>query len=80
MKHKHAILEYRADNDNGRNKGKWGFRFKTADGQTLMESSQKFHSLAQAEQGFIALIKSIVTNQYVIDCQGLPGDRAVANN
>ena len=67
MKKKHVILEYCEAKSAGRRGGKWGFRFKTAEGDTLIESEQHFGSLEQAEQGFVALMKSIATNEYTVD-------------
>ena len=67
MKNKRVILEYRQTKAvHGRKKPKWGFCFKTTDGQTLLESGTDFTSLAKAEQGFVSLVKSIATNEYQV--------------
>ena len=67
MDRKIAVLEYCVAEANGAPAAKWRFRFKDAEGQTLMESARSFDSPAQAEEGFIAMIKLIATNQYRID-------------
>ena len=64
MKNKSAILEYCVARRDGRRK--WGFCFKTPDGQTLIESLQQYDSQAKAEKGFIKMVKSIATNDYSI--------------
>ena len=64
MKNKSAILEYCVARRGGRRK--WGFCFKTPDGQTLIESLQQYDSQAKAEKGFCKLVKSIATNDYAI--------------
>jgi len=70
---KNAVLEYRVAETKGTTAPKWGFRFKGADGQTLMESAKVFESPAKAEAGFVAMIKLIASNQYTIDSSGFPG-------
>jgi len=66
MKNKNAVFEYKIAN-RGKTKGrKWQFRFKSQDGKTLVESAAVFDSYAKAQQGFLAMIKSIATNQYSI--------------
>ena len=72
MDRKNAVLEYRIADPNGATAPKWGFRFKGADGQTLMESATVFNSPAKAQDRFVAMIKLIATNQYTIECPGLP--------
>jgi uncharacterized protein YegP (UPF0339 family) len=66
MKFKRAMLEYRSGKTVGRRRATWGFRFKTADGVTLMKSTLPYASRRQAEQGFVAMLKSIATNDYSI--------------
>ena len=66
MKPKKAMLEYRASKTAGRKRATWGFRFKTANGETLMESKRPFASRRLAEQGFVAMLKSIATNNYLV--------------
>lgn len=66
-----AVLEYCAAEADGGSES-WGFRLKTSDGQTLIESSRAFDSQAEAETGFVSMIKLIATNQYVIRCSFLP--------
>jgi hypothetical protein len=67
-KTRRVILEYREAKAG--HKSKWGFLFKTPEGDTLIESGKHFSSLAEAEQGFVSLIKSIATNQYEITYPG----------
>jgi hypothetical protein len=69
-KTRRVILEYREAKANGHKRSKWGFLFKTQDGHTLMESGKDFSSLAEAEQGFVSLMKSIATNQYQVNYPG----------
>ena len=66
-----AVLEYSAAEAGGGSES-WGFRFKDSAGQTLIESSRAFDSQAEAETGFVSMIKLIATNQYVIRCSFLP--------
>jgi len=66
MKNKSAVLEYCLTRQNGR-KAKWAFRFKNADGDTLIESAKEFDSKLKAEEGFVSLIKSVATNQYKVE-------------
>jgi uncharacterized protein YegP (UPF0339 family) len=82
MKKKRVILEYCEAKSAGRRDGggKWGFRFKTADGDTLVESEQKFGSLEQAEKSFVALMKSIATNEYTVDYPKGVQNPPVSNN
>lgn len=80
MKKTRVILEYCEAKSAGRRGGKWGFRFKTSDGSTLVESEQKFGSLEQAEKGFVALMKSIATNEYTVDYPEGAQNSSVSNN
>ena len=66
MKNKTAVLEYCVARKRGQ-KARWAFRFRTPEGDTLMQSAKVFASKAQAEKGFIRLIKSVATNQYKIE-------------
>ncbi len=72
MDRKNAVLEYCVAETNGATAPEWRFRFKGADGQTLMESATVFNSPAKAQDGFVAMIKLIATNQYAVECPGLP--------
>ena len=72
MDRRNAVLEYHITETNEATAPKWGFRFKGMDGQTLMESPRAFDSPAKAEEGFIAMIKLIASNQYTIDSPELP--------
>jgi hypothetical protein len=65
-----AVLEYCAAADAGSES--WGFRLKTSDGQTLIESTRAFDSQAEAEVGFVSMIKLIATNQYAVRASALP--------
>ena len=73
MDRRNAVLEYHITETNEATAPKWGFRFKGADGQTLMESAKAFDSAAKAEEGFVAMIKLIATNQYTIAGPKYPG-------
>ena len=75
MKRRQAILEYSARPAKNGRKKEWGFRFKTKTGKVLMESQRRFSSLDRAEKGFLAMIKSIATNQYSITTE-LPKTRS----
>ena len=78
-KNKRVILEYRqAKAVRGQKKSKWGYCFKTTDGQTLLESGTGFASLAKAEQGFVSLVKSIAANEYQVAYPAKA--REIANN
>lgn len=67
MKTKTPILEYCASMETGSKRPRWGFRFRTAEGEMLIESARKFRSQAQAEREFVSLIKSVATNQYTVE-------------
>src|SRR5438552_3777622 len=67
MKTNHPVLEYCRASATGRKPARWGFRFRTAEGGILIESAKRFASKAQAERGFISLIKSVATNQYQVE-------------
>src|SRR5881396_2309490 len=67
MKTKHPVLEYCAAKSTGRKRAKWSFRFRTPEGDLLLQSAKTFNSKAQAEQGFISLIKSVASNQYNVE-------------
>jgi uncharacterized protein YegP (UPF0339 family) len=67
LKKQLGMLEYCESKGPGGKRGKWSFRFKTPDGNTLMESRKKFDSLAKAEKGFFEAVKKIATNQYTIN-------------
>jgi hypothetical protein len=66
-----AILEYCASEVDGGSEA-WGFRLKTSDGQTLIESAKAFDSRSKAEEGFVSMIKLIATNQYTVRASALP--------
>lgn len=63
-----AVLEYSAGDSNGG----WGFKLKSSDGQTLIESARTFDSQPEAEQGLVSMIKLIATNHYTIRSSILP--------
>src|SRR5438046_5785955 len=67
MKTNNPVLEYCAAKSTGRKRAKWSFRFRTPDGDLLLQSAKTFNSKAEAEQGFISLIKSVASNQYNIE-------------
>jgi uncharacterized protein YegP (UPF0339 family) len=79
MKSKKPVLEYCLGRPVGRRRPKWGFRFKTEDGEVLMESGERYASLDQAEQGFVAFVKSIATNQYKVAYPTKPAGRSQRN-
>ena len=58
------MLEYCVGHPPGGQNGKWRFRFKTKEGEVVMDSGERYSSLDQAEEGFVALVKSIATNEY----------------
>ena len=66
MKNKTAVLEYCVAKRNGQ-RAKWAFRFKNADGDTLIESPQAFDSKLKAEGGFLSVLKSVASNQYKVE-------------
>ncbi len=66
-----AVLEYCAEKTNAGLQS-WGFRLKTSAGQTLIESAKTFDSQAEAEEGFVSMIKLIATNRYIVRSPALP--------
>lgn len=67
-----AVLEYSAEEAGG-GSAAWGFKLKSSDGQTLIESARTFDSQAEAEQGFVSMLKLIASNQYIVRSPALPG-------
>jgi hypothetical protein len=65
-----AVLEYRASEADGGSES-WGFRIKSSDGQTLIESARTFGSQAEAEMSFVSMIKLIALNRYAIQSSAL---------
>ena len=65
MKTKTPVLEYSVAKTGKR--AKWVFKFRTPHGDTLIQSAKPFNSKTQAEAGFIALMKSVATNQYTVE-------------
>ena len=68
MKNNCPVLEYYVGQPKRTRKARWGFRFKTAAGDLLISSPNTFSSKANAERGFVSLIKSVATNQYCVEC------------
>ena len=66
MKTKTSVLEYCVARKQG-GKPRWLFKFRTPEGDTLIQSAKAFGSKIQAEKGFISLIKSVATNQYKVE-------------
>ena len=66
MNSKLPVLEYSAVGTAPGKKARWAFRFKTPEGEVLMESALSFASKAEAERGFISLIKSVARNAYLV--------------
>src|SRR5438034_6884044 len=67
MKNKRAVLEYCQTRSPGSSRTKWLFRFKTPQGEMLIQSTKSFTCKAQAEAGFVSLIKSVAANEYTIE-------------
>jgi uncharacterized protein YegP (UPF0339 family) len=67
MKNLSPVLEYRAVRTKQGKRARWSFRFRTPAGEVLMESAKVFGSKAQAERGFVALIKSVASNGYTVE-------------
>ena len=63
MKNKTPVLEYCVAKKNGK-RARWAFKFRTPEGDTLIQSAKTFRSKTQAEKSFVSLIKSVATNQY----------------
>ena len=75
MKTKHPVLEYSvAENEPGK-KGKWFFTFRTAAGNTVVESPRIFMSKEAAEKGFVSFIKSVALNDYKVEFAGPSSSR-----
>ncbi len=66
MKRMRGTLEYHRINPSAKRRARWGFSFKTVDGDLLIKSGKTFASRAQAEKGFVTFIKSIATNTYAV--------------
>ena len=66
MKRKTSVLEYCVARKRGK-RAKWAFRFRTPEGETLIQSAKVFDSRVKAEAGFVSLIKSVASNQYRIE-------------
>ena len=58
-------LEYFVTRGDGR-RPQWGFRFLSATGQVVMESSGRFSSRLRAEREFISMMKAVATNPYEV--------------
>ena len=80
MKRKGAVLEYKVVKHTRTKSRKWGFRFKTPNGKTLVESAAIFESYAKAQQAFLSMIKFIATNQYSIKSPGKLDDKSLLNS
>jgi hypothetical protein len=68
MKSKIPVLEYLLAGTAPGKMAKWGFRFRTSEGDVLIESALNFRSQADAERAFVSVIKSIATNKYAVEC------------
>src|SRR6185369_5073518 len=66
MNSKLPVLEYSVAEGKRGKRGKWLFRFRTSEGEVLIQSSMKFPSKAEAERRFVSLIKSIASNEYQV--------------
>lgn len=66
MKSKLPVLEYSVAGTTPGKKGKWAFKFKTPEGDLLMESAMGFGSQAEAERAFVSLIKKVAANEYQV--------------
>ena len=67
MKTKRPVLEYCLSRTPGGKRLKWAFRFRTPEGEVLIESAKMFTCKAHAERAFVSLIKSVATNQYKVE-------------
>jgi uncharacterized protein YegP (UPF0339 family) len=74
MKSKLPVLEYSVVGRTPGKRGKWTFRFRTPEGGVLIESGAKFSTKAEAERGFVSLIKSVASNEYQVDYPKVPRD------
>ena len=61
MKENSVLLEYCVAQDGKMDK--WGFRFRSQTGKTLVESPKAFNSKAEAEEGLVSLIKSVTASR-----------------
>jgi uncharacterized protein YegP (UPF0339 family) len=71
MKNQDSVLEYCVAKKKSHRKPQWTFKFRTPEGETLVQSAKPFASRSEAERGFISLIKSVATNQYKIEYPAL---------
>jgi|ERR1043166_5720249 uncharacterized protein YegP (UPF0339 family) len=67
MKNKLPVLEYSQAEGGFGEKGGWSFTFRTAEGEVLVQSPASFETRADAERGFLFLIKSVARNQYRVE-------------
>lgn len=72
MQTNNAVLEYCLEGTSPVENGKWIFRLKAPDGETLMESSRSFESQSKAEEGFVSMVKMIARNHYTISFGQFP--------
>jgi hypothetical protein len=68
MKSKLPVLEYSVAGTTPGKKGQWAFKFRTPEGDLLMESAMGFGSQAEAERAFVSLIKRVAANEYHVQC------------
>ncbi len=79
MKTKLPVLEYSSVGGTTGKRGQWTFRFITPGGVILIESGANFSSKAEAERGFVSLIKSVASNEYRVT-QLFPSSRDQPNS
>ena len=67
MKNMRSVLEYHAVRTTQSKKARWTYRFCGPDGEVLLQSAKLFGSKAQAERGFVSVIKSVAANSYTVE-------------
>jgi hypothetical protein len=67
MNNKRPVLEYCLLRATQSGQPTWGFRFTTSEGDLLMESPKTFNSRAEAERGFVSMLKAVASNQYTVE-------------
>src|SRR5437588_12063998 len=76
MNTKLPVLEYSTVAAVLGKRAQWAFRFRTPEGEILMESAPTFRSKAAAERGFVSLIKAVARNAYLVAYSDLKRERS----